>query len=332
MTRTATALLVDPDGAAGKRLKAVFNAALPLVTEPVPPSMALQSVRTFEPQLVVIDVGPSSTELLGVVERIMADAPRPIVLLTHSAGARQAAFALLAAGALEVISVAEHPDAAALRRQLLLLSSVRVVRHPRGRKRRTSASLPAVRPDYFVVAIAASLGGPRALAEVLSDLPRNLPAPVVICQHISAGFSGDLARWLSAETGHTVHEARDGQRLVKSEIFVSPSHQHLLVKPSGVVQLDDGAPVGGFKPSCDLLLRSVAQSFGSKAIGVVLTGMGKDGARGLKDIRDAGGHTIAQDEATSVVFGMPKEAIALGAAEQTLPLEAIGEQLVEWLS
>ncbi|MFZ5445757.1 MAG: CheB methylesterase domain-containing protein, partial [Myxococcota bacterium] len=193
-------------------------------------------------------------------------------------------------------------------------------------------SLPVVRPAFFVVAVASSLGGPRALAELLRDLPDDFPAPVVLCQHITPGFSDDLARWLEAETGHRVHEATDGQRLVKSECFLAPSHLHMLVQPSGVLRLDDGAPVGGFKPSCDLLLKSVAQSFSSRAVGVVLTGMGRDGAQGLKAIREAGGHTIAQDEATSVVFGMPGAAVALGAAERVLPLDEIGDQLVRWVS
>jgi two-component system chemotaxis response regulator CheB len=207
-----------------------------------------------------------------------------------------------------------------------------VVRHPRGRKRRTSAGLPMVRPEYSVVAIAASLGGPKALAEVLADLPTDFPAPVVICQHITPGFSDDLARWLAQETGHRVHEAEDGQRLVKSEFFIAPSHLHLIVNPSGIMRLDDNAPIGGFKPSCDLLLRSVAQSFAKRAVGVVLTGMGRDGAKGLDEIRKAGGHTIAQDRASSVVFGMPGEAVSIGAAELVLPLDEIGRQLARWVS
>lgn len=327
---TRTALLVDSSGTALRRAARVFDNTLTLVGDPVPPALALQAVRTLDPHLVLLEVDGPPDELLNLVERIMSDVPRPIVLLTRSAAARQAAFSLLSAGALEIISLGELYDAKAVRQQLTLLASIRVVRHPRGRKLRTSASLPAVKPDYFVVAVAASLGGPRALADLLADLPRKFPAPVVICQHITPGFSDDLARWLASETGHVVHEARDGQRLVKSEFFLSPAHLHMVVRPSGVVQLDDGPALGGFKPSCDLLLRSVAQSFGARAIGVVLTGMGRDGAKGLKEIRNAGGHTVAQNEATSVVFGMPGEAVKLGAAEVVLPLDEIGEQLERW--
>lgn len=332
---TCPALLVDTSGKAARRHAWVFQGELSQAGDPVPPSLALDLIRRVNPKLLLIEVVGESAEVLRLVERVMSDMPRPIVLLVDSPAARLAAFALLDAGALDVISVPPTLDAKAesgLRKQLVLLSSISVVRHPRGRKRRTSTGLPMVRPEYFVVAIAASLGGPKALAEVLADLPADFPAPVVICQHITPGFSDDLARWLAQETGHRVQEAADGQRLLKSEFFIAPSHLHLVVSPGGVVKLDDNAPIGGFKPSCDLMLRSVAQSFGVKAIGVVLTGMGRDGARGLAEIRNAGGHTIAQDRASSVVFGMPGEAVALGAAEQVLPLDEIGAQLVRWVS
>lgn len=332
---SSTALLVDTSGAAAKRLDGVFERELTLVAPPVPPSLALDAVRKFKPSLVVLEVVAASPDVVKLVERLMSDLPLPIVLVVQSPAARQVAFSLLDAGALEVVSLPERLDAATvleLRKQLQLLASVKVVRHPRGRKRRTSIGLPVIRPDYFVVAIAASLGGPKALAEVLADLPEDFPAPVVICQHITPGFSDELAHWLSLETGHRVQEAAEGQRLVKSAFYVAPSHLHLVVQPSGLLRLEDGPPIGGFKPSCDLLLRSVAQSFSSRAIGVVLTGMGRDGAKGLLEIRKAGGHTIAQDKATSVVFGMPGEAVNLGAAELVLPLDGVGPQLVRWVS
>lgn len=333
-----TVLIVDSGGGAAALLKPVLEGELKCVGD-FAPALALDAIRRFEPQLVLVEVrdphAAAMADVVRVVERVMSDQPRPIVLVVRSPSARQIAFGLLDAGALDVVSLEENPSPAAvkaLRKQLVLLTSVRVVRHPRGRKRRTSSAIPVLRPDFPVVAIAASLGGPKALVEVLEDLPAGFAAPVLICQHITPGFSDDLARWLASETGHRVHEASDGQRLVKGEIFVAPSHVHLLVTPGGTVRLDDSAPVGGFKPSCDLMLRSVAQTFGSRGIGVVLTGMGSDGARGLKELRAAGGHTIAQDKETSVVFGMPGQAVALGAAELVLPIDQIGEQLTRWVS
>ncbi len=328
-------LLVDGAGTLAARVAPVLTGALEPAGPAVSPEGALEAVRARAPDVLLVAVDGATPAITRLIERVMADLPRPIVLLVESAAARQVAFGLLEAGALEVLEWPARLDeaaATALRRQLVLLAGVTVVRHPRGRKRRTSTGFAAVTPAFPVVAIAASLGGPRALVEVLGDLPPDFPAPVVVVQHISPGFSDDLARWLAAETGHRVHEAREGQRLVKGEVFVSPAHLHLLVQPSGALRLDDGAPVGGFRPSCDVLLRSVAHAFGRRAVGVVLTGMGRDGAAGLKAIREQGGHTLAQDEATSVVFGMPGEAVALGAAEKVLPLEAIGAQLVEWVT
>jgi two-component system chemotaxis response regulator CheB len=333
---TRTVLVVDSGGGAAGLLEAVLQGrGLEPVTSPVAPALAFEAVRKHEPHLVIVEVREASPEIVRLIERVMSDHPRPVVLVVRTSAARQVAFSLLDAGALDVLSLDQHPSPAAIKelhKQLVLLSSVRVGRHPRGRKRRTSSTIPAVRPDFHVVAIAASLGGPKALAEVLDDIPGGFPAPVVICQHITPGFSDDLARWLASETGHRVHEASDGQRLVKGEFYVAPSHLHLLVSAGGVIKLDDGPPVGGFKPSCDVMLRSVAQGFGARAVGVVLTGMGSDGAKGLKEIRAAGGHTIAQDRETSIVFGMPGQAVALGAAELVLPLDRIGEQLARWVS
>ncbi|MFO0596281.1 MAG: CheB methylesterase domain-containing protein [Myxococcaceae bacterium] len=332
---SAGVLVVDFGGGAAQLLEPVWSGELKAAGPPVAPSLVMDTVRRLDPAVLVVEVTGDDPDVTRVVERVMSDLPRPIVLAVRSPRARQVAFTLLDAGALDVISLdgPTTPERAReLRRQLQLLSSVRVVRHPRGRRRRTSSGIPMVRPDYPVVAIAASLGGPKALVEVLQDIPAGFRAPVLICQHITPGFSDDLARWLAAETGHIVHEAHEGQRLVRGEFFVAPSHVHLVVSSTGVVRLDDSPAIGGFKPSCDLMLRSVAQSFAKRAIGVVLTGMGADGAKGLKEIRAAGGHTIAQDKETSIVFGMPGQAVALGAAEVVLPLDRIGDQLVEWVA
>lgn len=278
--------------------------------------------------------GPSS-ELSRAVELVMAETPVPMLLLASGQSPRQAAMALLTAGALDVLPMPTEFDAAALaslEKTLTLLATVKVVKHPRGRKKRASARLPSVRFELPVVAIASSLGGPKALSALLSLLPRTFGAPVCVCQHITPGFSDDLARWLAVETGHQVVEATDGARLERGVVYVAPSEVHFTVISSGTVKLERGAPIEGFLPSCNVLLKSVAHAISTRAIGVVLTGMGRDGARGLKEIRLRGGHTIAQDEASSVVWGMPKEAIALGGAELVLPLDRIAGQLVEWVA
>lgn len=335
MTTKIRVLVVEPSPLLGLRLAPLFGKKLERVGGPVTAAGLVSSVRDHEPHVVLVRVDGPSSELTRAIELTMAEYPVPMLLVAAGGGPRQAAMALLAAGALDVIQLPPELDApavASLEKTLTLLSTVKVVKHPRGRKKRTSTRLPAIRPEVPVVAIAASLGGPKALASVLSGLPRTFAAPICICQHITAGFTDDLARWLAAETGHQVSEATEGARLEPGRVYVAPSDVHFTVSPSGSARLEQGTPVGGFLPSCDVLLKSVAASFGTRAIGVVLTGMGRDGAKGLKEIRLRGGRTIAQDEATSVVWGMPKEAIALGAADVVLPLNAIPAQLLEWVA
>lgn len=290
----------------------------------------LDAVHRHHPSVVVVDLEDASLEGVAAIEMVMAEQPVPILVLSAPRTNKQDAIRALGAGALEIAEVKDTADSMkALHRQVQFLARVKVVKHVKGSKRLTKTE--GERPNHPVVAVAASLGGPKALARLLSALPRNFEAPITLCQHITPGFADDLARYLAVETGHDVIEAIDGQLLKPGRVFVAPSERHLLVQHDGSLKLDPGPPVGGFRPSCDVLLRSVAAAFGSAAIGVVLTGMGKDGARGLKEIRARGGHTIAQDQATSVVFGMPGEAIALGAAERVLPLEEIAGQLVKWV-
>ncbi len=334
MTTKIRVLVVEPSPLLGLRLGPLFGKKLERVGGPVTAAGLVSSVRDDEPQVVLVRVDGPSSELTRAIELTMAEYPVPMLLVAAGGGPRQAAMALLAAGALDVIQLPpelDGPALASLEKTLALLSTVKVVKHPRGRKKRTSTRLPAIRPEVPVVAIAASLGGPKALAVVLSGLPKTFAAPICICQHITAGFTDDLARWLSVETGHRVIEAVEGGKLEPGWVYVAPSDVHFTVSPSGSARLEQGPAVGGFLPSCDVLLKSVAASFGTRAIGVVLTGMGRDGAKGLKEIRLRGGHTIAQDETTSVVWGMPKEAIALGAAEVVLPLTAIAARLLEWV-
>jgi two-component system chemotaxis response regulator CheB len=334
VTTKLKVLLVETAPLLGLRLGPLFGRKLERVGGPVSAAGLVSAVRDHEPGLVLVRVDGPSSELTRAIELTMAEDPVPLLLLAPPGAPRQAAMALLSAGALDVLPLPTELDAAAvasLEKTLLLVSTVAVVKHPRGRKKRTSARLPAVRPTHPVVAIAASLGGPKALATVLAGIPRTFGAPICICQHITPGFTDDLARWLGSETGHKVHEASEGQPLSPGQVYVAPSDVHLTVTAAGTARLESGAPVGGFLPSCDVLLKSVAIAFSDRAIGVVLTGMGRDGARGLKEIRHRGGHTIAQDEGSSVVWGMPREAVTLGGAEKVLPLDQIAAQLVSWV-
>jgi two-component system chemotaxis response regulator CheB len=185
-----------------------------------------------------------------------------------------------------------------------------------------------------IIAIGASTGGTEAIKEVLMRLPATCPG-IVISQHIPAAFSEPFANRMNTVSPMTVFHAQDGQQILPGHVYIAPGDKHLLVERDGaryVVRLNDGPPVNRHKPSVDVMFRSVAQNCGVNAVGVILTGMGADGAMGLKEIQEAGAPTIAQDQKTSVVWGMPGEAVKLAAADKILPLEAIPKQILEMVS
>jgi two-component system chemotaxis response regulator CheB len=182
-----------------------------------------------------------------------------------------------------------------------------------------------------IIAIGASTGGTEAIKVVLESMPPDAPG-IVIAQHIPEAFSGPFAERMNRSSAMTVVEARDGQQIIPGHVYIAPGSHHLLVERDGaryVCRLSDGEPVNRHRPSVDVLFRSVAQNAGKNAIGVILTGMGADGAKGLKEIQETGAKTIAQDEQSSVVWGMPGEAVKLGAADQIMPLDKIASTLIE---
>ncbi len=184
-----------------------------------------------------------------------------------------------------------------------------------------------------IIVIGASTGGTEALKEVLSGLPPDSPG-VLVAQHMPAGFTRSFAARLDSLCRIGVKEASDGERVLPGHAYIAPGHAHLLLKRRGthyVCELDQGPPVNRHRPSVDVLFRSVAHAAGSNAVGALLTGMGKDGAQGLLALRETGAHTIAQDEATCVVFGMPREAIQAGAAEAVVALGDLSRHLLQWL-
>jgi two-component system, chemotaxis family, protein-glutamate methylesterase/glutaminase len=287
--------------------------------------------RSLKPDVITMDLNMPDADGFSGIARIMAETPTPILVLTANR-AETVGFRALSLGALDIL---EKPHATTdleqygqlLRSRLRLLTGVKVIRHLRGlRERRHAPSRAAVRPE--VVVVGASLGGPRALAALLRALPADFPAPIAVVQHIADGFTAGLASWLATETRLTVREAREGDRLVAGLVVLAPTGRHLLVG-DGVARLSDAPPVDTFKPSVSPLFASAARAYGPRACGVILTGMGSDGAMGLRAIKDAGGPTLAQDEATSAVFGMPRAAIQLGAVDRVLPIDEIPRALVE---
>jgi two-component system chemotaxis response regulator CheB len=180
-----------------------------------------------------------------------------------------------------------------------------------------------------IVAIGSSTGGPAALHKILSELPADFPAPIVIVQHISFGFVEGLASWLDTASPLQVKVGKQGERMQAGSVYIAPDGQHMQVDRFGKISLNQAEQVGGFRPSVTPLFDSVARANGSAAMGVILTGMGADGAVGMRSLYQAGAITLAQDEASCVVFGMPKEAIALGAVQHIVPLDKVAQKMTE---
>lgn len=298
---------------------------------------AVRKVLELKPDLVTIDIQMPVMNGLSAIEHIMAQSPVPILVLTALDDA-ETAFAALAKGALEVMEkpALDRPSAA-LAAKIRALAGIRAVapvrrdwmaRPPRPREERPF-SLPAAAGR--VVAIASSTGGPKALSVILSSLPADLRAPVLVAQHMSEGFTDGMVQWLNMNSRLAVHMAVHGEAIAPGRVYVSPSELNMSVSPSGEIVLSERRKHDIYRPSCDVLLESVAEVYGSKAIGVILTGMGNDGVSGIARIREAGGVTIAQDESSSVIFGMAKAAIERGGVTTVLPLDKIAPELVKRL-
>jgi len=294
---------------------------------------AVAEAERLRPDIISMDAHMPRMNGFEATRQIMERAPTPIVIVSGSISREEVTltFEALKAGALTVVDKPGgpgHPHHAESARRLVetlkLMAEVKVVRrHPR-RELPVPPSPPSVRPDRKVrlIAIGASTGGPAVLAEILARLPGNLAAPILVVQHISPGFTTGLAEWLGQATRLTVKLAERRESVRSGAVYLAPDRCQLGIARDGRIQLAE-EPVDGFCPSASYLFQSVAEAYGSATIGVLLTGMGRDGAKGLKRLRKAGGVTIAQDEETSVIFGMPAEAIRLGAAQYVLSPEQI---------
>jgi two-component system chemotaxis response regulator CheB len=292
---------------------------------------AARLARELKPDVITMDLNMPDADGFSGIARIMAETPTPIMVLTGNK-AEVVGFKALSLGALDILEKPEG-DAdlehygAEIRSRLRLLSGVKVIRHLRGLRERKLPPPPTRGGRADVVVIGASLGGPRALATLLRGLPKSFPVGIAVVQHIADGFTEGLASWLTQECQLQVREARDGDPLQPGHVLLAPSGHHLLVG-DGRVRLFDGPAVDTFKPSVTPLFLSAASSYGPRACGVLLTGMGHDGAAGMKVLHDAGGTTLAQDEHSSAVFGMAKAAIDLGAVDRVLALEDLPRTLL----
>jgi two-component system, chemotaxis family, protein-glutamate methylesterase/glutaminase len=308
---------------------------------------AIAQVHTLHPDLVTLDVEMPGLDGLQTLGYIMSEIPRPVVMLSalDSVGGADLTLRALELGAVDFVrkpSRADALDEVTLGDRLLQALRAAVGGNFRGApvlaRPRVSAE-HAVITDHdaqFAVVIAASTGGPRALAEIVPALPSGLAVAVLIAQHMPAGFTESLARRLDALSALRVVEARDGVRVRAGWGYVAPGGRHTRVTrdAAGVARLEvrDGPAIHGVRPAADPLLASAAECFGGRCVGVVLTGMGRDGADGLAAVRLAGGFAIVQDRETSIVHGMPAAALAQAGADRVAPLEGVAATIGEGLA
>jgi two-component system chemotaxis response regulator CheB len=295
---------------------------------------AIAAIPAARPDLVTMDLELPGMSGLEAVEQIMARSPVPILVLSAHVGPRSDnAVAALAAGALDAMHKeaidlrdAAGPEPAALRRRVKILSGVQVIRHPRARLAGKLRELAETDRAASAIGMCASTGGPHALSTILQELPDSFAVPILVVQHMTAGFTEGLVHWLADCIPLPVRMAEDGAA-PEAGVWVAPEGADLGLARTGRLALDTTSPPGLHRPSADALLQSLAESAGRNAVAVVLTGMGRDGSAGVTAVRSAGGLTIAQDEQTSTVFGMPKAALE-GGAELVLPLNEIAAHLM----
>lgn len=306
---------------------------------------AVTMAGRLRPDVILMDIVMPGTDGLEATRTIMRESPTPIVLITSAYDPRDRTktFDALASGALTVLPKPTGPgtrgfadEVADLTITLKLMAQVKLVRRRAfGQSKQAPAPSRAPRTPgepIEAVAIAASTGGPAALATVLEALPESTPAPILVVQHITPGFHDGLVEWLNGITPLTVRLAQHGTHVRSGEVLVAPPERHLGVSPEGRVALSLDPPISGHRPSATYLFSSVTRAYGKNALGVILTGMGDDGVAGLRTLKEAGGVVLAQDQATSVVYGMPREATVLGIVDHVIPVGLIASTMVNLMN
>ncbi|WP_248802149.1 protein-glutamate methylesterase/protein-glutamine glutaminase [Pseudomonas sp. MWU13-2100] len=341
-------LIVDDSAVVRQVLSATLGQAsgIEVIGVAADPVFAMEKMSKQWPDVIVLDVEMPRMDGITFLKKLMAERPTPVVICsTLTEKGAKTTLQALAAGAVSIVTkpqsnlrqfLSESADELIHAVRAAAKANMRRVLAPQVPSRLTAdAILPAgstamAHTSESIVAIGTSTGGTQALEQVLRVLPRVCPG-IVIVQHMPEKFTAAFAERLNQISEIEVREARHGDRVMPGRALIAPGGRHMLVKRNGAqyqVDIVDGPPVSRHRPSVDVLFRSVARGAGSNALGIIMTGMGDDGARGLKEMREAGARTLGQDEASCVVYGMPREAFKLGAVERELPLEQIADAIL----
>lgn len=339
-------LIVDDSAFMRKLLSDLFSAESDFVVVGTARNgkEAVDKVKQLKPDVVTMDVEMPIMSGLQALEIIMKEIPTPVVMLSSltSAGAKATLMAL-ELGAVDFVAkttgvisnIADISNEivakgrAAIKANVSQLSKIKM--ELPSMTSLSSQSLISTNGEK-ILAIGTSTGGPRALQEIITRLPGNLPCGAVIVQHMPPGFTRSLAERLNSLSSLTVKEAEHNDIILPGMVLIAPGDYHMIVEREGnkkVVKLNQSPPIGGHRPAVDPMMDSVAKVYGKQSVGVILTGMGHDGAKGIQAIKEQGGYTIAEDQSTAVVFGMPKSAIELGVVDKVAPLSAIAAEIVK---
>ncbi len=344
-------LVVDDSALVRKLLSEIINtrADMTVVGTAPDPLVAREQIKRLNPDVITLDVEMLKMDGLDFLEKLMRLRPTPVVMVSSlTERGSDITLRALELGAVDFVTkpkldisngLQEYGDEIA---EKIRIAARAHLKPPPNIKVEKSLSADAVLPSVSnritstekLLIIGASTGGTEAIKDVLVRLPSDCPG-ILIAQHMPEAFTNAFARRLDGLCKITVKEAEDGERVLPGHAYIAPGHSHLLLKRSGanyVCELNQGPPVNRHRPSVDVLFRSAANNAGANAIGVILTGMGKDGAAGMLEMKKAGSHTFAQDEASCVVFGMPKEAIALGGVDEIVPLGDMAKRVMDYLA
>jgi two-component system chemotaxis response regulator CheB len=350
---TRTVLVVDDSATMRELVKECVRATpgFRVVGEARDGLDGLARMHALDPDIVTLDIHMPALDGLQALGYIMSESPRPVVVLSGLGATSGGALAVraLELGAVDVVAKPSSADATGVAElRARLAAALRAAAHAdveTSVRRVGLLARPPIAPEAGVriargetsrvVAIASSTGGPRALAEVIPRLPASLGAAVLVAQHIPAGFSASLAARLDGMSALRVREALDGEPVLDDHVYLAPGGRHLVVRRDGDslrLALDEAPPRHGVRPSADALFESVAEACGPAAVGVVLTGMGRDGAEGLRRMRERGGRAVVQDSETSVVRGMPEAARRAAGADVIAPLSGVASAILDCLA